>query len=345
MRIDIWTHLLSPTYVGHLKREPGGGRGSFFLAQRALHDVDFRLRLADDQGDYRQVLTPLPAPLAFDARTMAGPAFAEAVRRNNDEIGAIAARHGDYFAGFVGATPITDPDAATEEAIRCIRELGALGVQLEADAIGVPLHEDRYEPLFAAIEKLDAAAWLHPCRTPERPGFAPDTTPFMLWQILGWPFDTTIAISKLIFSGIYDRHPALKLIAHHGGGVIPLLSGRIEMMPLLAGLDPSGSLSEALDRLTRKPIDYFRLLYADTAMFGGKHGVKCVADFFGRDRVLFASDAPFDAQAGSHFVPRTTADVEGAIETATDRDAIFQGNAQRVLRIGPASRRTPRQAA
>ena len=345
MRIDIWTHLLSPVYVRHLNSQAAGGRSSFFLAQRALHDVDFRLRLADDQDDYRQVLTPLPALLAFDAQTLASPAFAEVVRRNNDELAAIAARHADHFPGFVGATPILDPDAATEEAIRCVRELGALGVQLEADTVGVPLHEDRYEPLFSAIEKLEAAIWLHPCRTPERPGFAPDTAPFMLWQILGWPFDTTIAISKLIFSGIYDRHPDLKLIAHHGGGVIPHLSGRIEMMPWLAGLDPSGSLTEALHRLERKPIDYFRLLYVDAAMFGGQHGVRCVADFFGADRVLFGSDAPFDGQAGSYFVPRTTADVEGAIETAADRDAIFHGNAQRVLGIEPVPRRTRRPAA
>jgi aminocarboxymuconate-semialdehyde decarboxylase len=87
------------------------------------------------------------------------------------------------------------------------------------------------------------------------------------------------------------------------------------------------------------------LLYVDTAMFGGQHGVKCVADFFGRDRVLFGSDAPFDAQAGSYFIPRTTADVEAAIESASDREAIFQGNARRVLGIGPSPRRIPRQAA
>jgi aminocarboxymuconate-semialdehyde decarboxylase len=345
MRIDIWTHLLSPAYVQHLKREAGGGRSSFFLAQRALHDVDFRLRLADDQGDYRQVLTPLPAPLAFDVQTMASPAFRDTVRRNNDELATIAARHSDHFAGFVGATPIADADAATEEAIRCVSELGALGVQLEADAMNVPLHEDRYRPLFSAIEQLEAAVWLHPCRTPDRLGFAPDTTPFMLWQILGWPFDTTIAISKLIFSGIYDRHPDLKLIAHHGGGVIAQLSGRIEMMSWLAGLDTSGSLVEALDRLERKPIEYFRLLYVDTAMFGAHHGVKCAADFFGTERMLFGSDAPFDAQAGSYFIRRTTADVEAAIETTTDRDAIFQGNAQRILRIDPPSRRLSHQAA
>ena len=336
MKIDIWTHVLSPAYVDHLERDGRQGRGSFFLAQRVMHDIDFRLSVIDRYDDYRQILTPMPAPLVFDAEALSGPALVELVRRNNEEVAEIAARHPDRFAGHVAATPITDADAATEEAIRCVRDLGALGVQLEADAVNFPLHEDPYEPLFAAMEELGAAVWLHPCRTPGTPGFAPGTGPFLLFLVFGWTFDTTITISQLIFAGIYDRHPDLKLIAHHGGGLIPHFSGRVEMMPLLAGLDVSGSLSRALDRLERNPADYFRMLYVDTAMFGGEHGLRCVVDFFGPDRVLFGTDTPFDAQAGSYFIPRTTADVEGAIDTAAHRDAIFEGNARRILGLEPA---------
>jgi aminocarboxymuconate-semialdehyde decarboxylase len=335
MKIDIWTHVLSPAYVDHLERNGRQGRPSFLLAQRAMRDIDFRLSVIDGHGDYRQVLTPMPAPLVFDADALSAPTLVEVVRRNNEELAEFATRHPDRFAGHVAATPITDPDAATEEATRCVRDLGALGVQLEADAVNFPLHEDRYEPLFAAMEELGAAIWLHPCRTPGRPGFAPSTGPFLLFLVFGWTFDTTITISQLIFSGIYDRHPSLKLIAHHGGGLIPHFSGRIEMMPRLAGLDPSGTLREALDRLKRKPSDYYKMLYVDTAMFGGEHGVKCVVDFFGPDRVLFGTDTPFDAQAGAYFIPRTTADIEGAIDSKQDRDAIFEDNARRILGIEP----------
>jgi aminocarboxymuconate-semialdehyde decarboxylase len=322
--------------LDHLERDGHQGRASFFLAQRVMRDIDFRLSEIDGYGDYRQVLTPMPAPLVFDADALSAPTFVEMVRRNNEELAEIAARHPDRFAGHVAATPITDPDAATEEAIRCVRDLGALGVQLEADAVNFPLHEDRYEPLFAAMEKLGAAVWLHPCRTPGRPGFAPTTGSFLLFLVFGWTFDTTITISQLIFSGIYDRHPNLKLIAHHGGGLIPHYSGRIEMIPPLAGLDPSGSLREALDRLQRKPSDYYKMLYVDTAMFGGQHGVKCVVDFFGPSRVLFGTDTPFDAQGGSYFISRTTADIEGAIDNKAERDAIFEHNARRILGIEPA---------
>ena len=95
MRIDSWTHFLSPAY---LERLDGEGRGAFLLDQRALRDLDFRLRLIEEQGDYRHVLTPMPAPLVFDAQITSGPALAEAVRRNNDELAEIVARHEDRFA-------------------------------------------------------------------------------------------------------------------------------------------------------------------------------------------------------------------------------------------------------
>jgi aminocarboxymuconate-semialdehyde decarboxylase len=345
MKIDIWTHVLSPTYMNQLEREDSQGRGPFLLAQRAIHDIDFRLSVIDAYGDYRQILTPMPAPLVLDAEALSAPSLVEVVRRNNEELAEIAARHPDRFAGHVAATAITDPDAATAEAIRCVRDLGALGVQLEADAANFPLHEDRYEPLFAAMEELGATVWLHPCRTPGRPGSAPGTGSYLLFTAFGWTFDTTITISQLIFSGLYDRHPNLKLIAHHGGGLIPHYSGRIEMMPLLTGLDPAGSLREALDRLQRKPSDYYKMLYVDTAMFGSEHGVRCTVDFFGPDRVLFGTDTPFDAQAGSYFIPRTTQDVEGAIDSSADRTAIFEGNARRILRIDPTGDTLADQAA
>ena len=258
------------------------------------------------------------------------------MRRGNEQMAEMVAGHADRFVGFVAATPVTDPDAATEEAIRSVRDHGALGVQLEEDAVNLPLHEDRYDPLFAAMEELGAGVWLHPFRTPATPGSPPDTAPFRLWQVFGWTFDTTITISRLIFAGIYDRHPDLKLIAHHGGGLIPHFSGRVEMMPAFADLDPSGSLGQALGQLKKEPIDYFRMLYVDTAMFGAQHAVRCVVDFFGPERVLFGTDAPFDAQGGAYFIPRTTSDIEGAIENETERSAIFQGNVRTLLGINTA---------
>jgi aminocarboxymuconate-semialdehyde decarboxylase len=99
-----------------------------------------------------------------------------------------------------------------------------------------------------------------------------------------------------VFAGIYDRHPGLKLIAHHGGGLIPHFSGRVERMPVFTAMAPD--LGEALSRLEKKPIECLRMLYVDTAMFGSLHGLRCVVDFFGPEHVLFGTDAPFDTEGG-----------------------------------------------
>jgi predicted TIM-barrel fold metal-dependent hydrolase len=260
VKIDAWTHMLPPSDIGHV--EAVGGLGSFLLAQRALCDIDFRLQAIEAYGDYRQILAPVPYP-HVDPR-LGGRALVDLVRRNNEEIAEIVRRHPDRFAGFAAATAIAEPDAATEEAVRSVRELGALGVQLEADAVNLPLHEDRYDPLFAAMEELGAGIWLHPFRTPATPGSPSETASLLLWQVFGWTFDTTITVSQLILAGIYDRHPQLKLIAHHGGGLISHFSGRVQIMPSFSGLD--AKLAEALARLQRAPIEYLRMLYVDTSL-------------------------------------------------------------------------------
>lgn len=329
MKIDAWTHLLSPSYARQLEAAGQHGPGAFLLAQRALREVDFRLGSIDLYNDYRQILTPIPGMHVFSG--LAGQALIRLIQRNNDEMAEIVQRNPERFAGFAAATPVTDPEAAAQEAIRSMRELGALGVQLEEDALNLPLHEGRYEPLFAALDELAACIWLHPYRTPATPGSPAETNPFLLWQVFGWTFDTTITIGRLIFSGIYDRHPGLKLIAHHGGGLIPHFSGRIEIIPWFTGLD--SSLREALERLQRPPIDYFRMLYVDTAMFGSAHGVRCVVDFFGSERVLFGTDSPFDTKAGSHFIPITISDVEEAVRDESARAAIFEGNISRIISL------------
>jgi predicted TIM-barrel fold metal-dependent hydrolase len=197
VKIDSWTHILSPSYVGHIEAAGGKGPGSFLLAQRALHDMDVRLQAMDGYGDYRQILAPIPYP-HVDPR-LAGRQLVELVRRNNDEIAEIVRRHSDRFAGFAAATALSDPEAATEEAERSVCELGALGVQLEADAANLPIHEDRYDSLFTAIEHLGASIWLHPYRTPAAPGSPSETAAFLLWQVFGWTFDTTITVSRLLF--------------------------------------------------------------------------------------------------------------------------------------------------
>jgi uncharacterized protein len=338
MKIDAWTHMLSPSYVRHLEGAAGRGPGAFLLTQRPLYDIDLRRNLVDAYPGYRQILAPIPAPHLLVDASLEKPGLVELVRRNNEEMAELVQRYPDQFAGWIAATPLADPDAATEEAVRSVRELGALGVQLEEDAINLPLHEERYEPLFAAMEQLDAGIWLHPYRTPATPGSPPEIAHFLLWQVVGWTFDTTITVCRLMFTGIYDRHPNLKLIAHHGGGLIPHLSARFELIPHAGKLDPTGRLEGQLARLEKPPAEYLKMLYVDTAMFGAEHAVRCVVEFFGPDHVMFGSDAPFDTKGGHHFIPATISDVEQAVADDTERAMVFSGNAKRILGIESAHR-------
>ncbi len=341
MKIDAWTHVLSASYLRQIEAagSTAPGPGPFLLAHRALYDLDRRFEVMDRFGDYRQIVTPIPLLFSVaesgpgaDVHRHGGPALVELVRRNNEDMAELVVGHPDRFVGFAAATALTDPDAATEEAIRAVRELGALGVQLEEDANNLPLHDSRYEPLFAAMEEADAGVWLHPFRTPATPGIPPESVPFALWQAFTWVFDTTMTICRLIFAGIYDRHPRLKLIAHHGGAMIPHFSGRIELIARHGvGLEPQ--LGPSLERLRRPLTDYFKMLYVDTAMFGSPHGARCVIDYFGPDRVLFGTDTPMDVEGGAAFIPATIADVEGAAPDAASRHAIFEDNARRLLKV------------
>ena len=159
---------------------------------------------------------------------------------------------------------------------------------------GRPLDDAAYRPVFAEMAKLDLPIWLHPGRTAAMTDYAGEAkSRYEMWWCFGWPYDTSVAMSRLVFSGLFDRHPAIKIVTHHCGGMIPYFDGRVG-----AGLDVLGSrtsdedYSKVLSSLKRPHLDYFRDFYADTAMFGGQYGIACGLEFFGPDKVVFATDTP-----------------------------------------------------
>ena len=113
-----------------------------------------------------------------------------------------------------------------------VGELGALGVQLFSNVNGAPLDDPRFDPILARMEALDRMIWLHPTRDAGRPDYATEReSDFGIWWSLGWPYETAAALSRLVYSGQMDRHPRLRVIAHHGGGMVPHFSARLAMGP------------------------------------------------------------------------------------------------------------------
>jgi aminocarboxymuconate-semialdehyde decarboxylase len=245
-------------------------------------------------------------------------------------------RHPDRFAGFVAALPLNDPEAAVAEMDRAIGELNARGIQLFTNVVGFPLDEPHFEPLFAGMAGYDLPIWIHPSRGAHFPDYlAEPRSRYETWWAFGWPYETSVAMARLVFSGLFDRYPDLKIITHHMGGMIPYFEGRVGH-----GWDQLGKRStdtedhRMLAALRKRPLDYFKLFYADTALFGSRSGTRCGLDFFGADHVVFASDSPFDPQEGLYI--RETLRVLQELEMpAEDRVRIYRGNAERLLRLVP----------
>ena len=145
-----------------------------------------------------------------------------------------------------------------------------------------------------------------------------------MWWSLGWPYETAAALGRLVYSGTMERHPGLRVIAHHGGGMVPHFSARLSMGP---------GARQTKDSLPRPPLEYFRRFYADTALFGAPHAVRCVLDFFGADHVLFGTDMPLGPP---NAVEATIADLEAAGLDGVDAAKVFAGNAAALLGISPS---------
>jgi predicted TIM-barrel fold metal-dependent hydrolase len=154
---------------------------------------------------------------------------------------------------------------------------------------------------------------------------------YEIWWTFGWPYETSVAMAHLVFSGLFDKHPNLKIITHHMGGMIPYFEGRVG-----PGWDQLGSRTSdedytlLLKKLEKRPLDYFRMFYADTAMFGAREATACGLKFFGVEHTLFSSDSPFDPEKGSAFIRWTIDIIDNLDITAEERHAIYEGNARRL---------------
>ena len=235
--------------------------------------------------------------------------------------------------GLSGATRIHlivgDPVAQTKSPAGLTREFSARGI----DAVCVPMQVapadiDAFRPVFAAMAKLDLPVWLHPGRTAAMTDYAGEAkSRYEMWWCFGWPYDTSVAMSRLVFSGLFDRHPGIKIVTHHCGGMIPYFDGRVG-----AGLDVLGSrtsdedYSKVLPSLKRPHLDYFRDFYADTAMFGGQYGIACGLQFFGPDKVVFATDTPLGP------IKPTIEVIDRLGLSDADRRKVYVGNAEKLLR-------------
>jgi len=334
VKIDIFNHVFPQRFFSEfLQVAPAlKDMGKRVRNIPVIVDLEARFRMMDEFGDYRQVISLASPPLeSFTAPETT----VRLARIANDGMAEMVDRHPDRFPGFVACLPMNDPTAAELELDRAATQLGARGVQLFTNVSGRPLDGDEFRPIFEELARRDLVIWLHPARGGDFPDYrTEERSRYEIWWTFGWPYETSVAMARLVFSGLFDRHPDLKIITHHMGAMIPYFEGRVGY-----GWDQIGTRSSDEDypallrSLKKRPADYFKMYYADTALFGALAGTQCGLAYFGADRVLFASDTPFEPAPGV-YIRETIRVIESLGLEAGDKERIYRKNAERLLKLG-----------
>ena len=329
MRIDVFTHILTPRYlerVLQILRARGDRVASDYEAMLTLDpsltELDARFKLMDDAGGpgYRQVLVMGHTQAEHEEPDVA----AELAAIGNEELAALIDEHPDRFAGWVAQVALQDGERGLTRVEEEIEGRGALGAQVFTHIQGRCVDHPDYEPFFELMARLDRPIWIHPNRTIQWSDF-PLTEPeslYHLYSFAGWPTDTAVTMYRLMCAGYLERWPDLKIITHHSGGTVPMIAGRLKRPPRWQNAEPRIPLQ-------RQPLDYLRQFYADTGNFGNPIALRAALEFFGEDHVLFGSDFGFSPT----FLPETIDDIETVVQDEAVKRKVYEGNARRVLRL------------
>jgi len=334
MKIDIFNHIFPKSYFDKMVSVVPNGKDMHKRVRNvpSIVDLSERFKMMDLFEEYVQVICLGAPPIeAFGPP----PISTEMAKLANDGMAELVQKYPNRFLGFIASLPMNDPDGLLKEANRAIKGLGALGVQVFTNVLGRPLTKPETLPLFQFMTELDRPIWMHPARGADFPDYKSEPkSHYEIWWTFGWPYETSVAMAHLVFSGLFDRCPDIKIITHHMGGMIPYFEGRVG-----PGWDQLGTRTSdedytlLLKELKKRPLEYCRLFYADTALMGARDATLLGLKFFGPDRVLFASDSPFDPEKGSAYIRWTIEIIDGLDIPSSQRQAIYEGNAKRLLKL------------
>jgi aminocarboxymuconate-semialdehyde decarboxylase len=330
--IDAFNHFFPAPLWERMLQEEGTARdiGKRMRGIPAIYDLDLRKQIVERFPDYTQVISLGMPPLEALGTPAQASQFA---KLGNDGLADLVAKHPSHFAGFVASLPMDSPDAA-QEAERAFTQLGANGLQIHTNVNGAPLDEARFRPVFEVAAQYDKQILLHPSRGANMPDYKTENkSKYEIWWTFGWPYETSAAMARFVFSGMMDDLPNLKIVAHHLGGMVPFFEGRVG-----PGWDQLGNRTSdedykttVLAKLKRRPFDYFKDFYADSATFGSRSAMVCGLDFYGAEKVLFASDCPFDPEKGPGYIRDTIKVLESLDMPQDEREKISFRNAQKMF--------------
>jgi len=227
MTIDLFNHFFPPRYAHEVIEAGLAGKdmGKRVRNVPTIADLDARFRVMDEFGEYCQFLTLPAPPMESMAPPDKSPEFA---RMANDGLAELTAKYPDRFIGFAASLPMNNVDECLREIDRSVTQLGARGFQIYTNVAGKPLDLPEFAPIFEEAARRDLTIWMHPARGADFPDYKTETkSKYEIWWTFGWPYETSAAMARLVFSGMFDRHPKLRIVTHHMGGMIPYFEGRV----------------------------------------------------------------------------------------------------------------------
>lgn len=329
LKIDVFSHILTTKYKeAVLETLPADSYWPRIVhARPALWNIEQRLRIMDSFESYVQVLTVSLPPVEL---ILSPEKAAELARVTNDEMAELVSKYPDRFVSAVACLPMNNMDAALKEVDRAIDDLGFSGVQIFTPTNDKPLDSVEFMPLFEKMSKHNLPIWIHPHRSETYADYRTESrSMYKTYHTIGWPYETTVAMIRLVFSGILERYPNLKFITHHCGAMVPFFESRLE--PLQPD-SPEMQSEKRYERLSRPPIQYFKMFYADTANVRPP-ALICGHQFFGTDHLLFGTDMPYGPAPGDFFIRQGMDSIGQLNISQTEKEKILRNNAEKLLRL------------
>ena len=321
MVIDCYAHHVSRRVEKIMleKSKHFGGDDRDYSVSGSMSNADPEVRLAvmEKYGVDAQVICQT-TPVLIDL----GPEdAAEVCRVSNEDNYALCKAYPDKFYN-VCMLSLLDVKSALEELDRSINELDCRGVTISSSQNDKGLDSPEYFPVYEKIVEHDLPILIH--------GTNWECSPLMdmahSWRFLhifGWDYDSTQAIWRLIFGGVFDRFPTMKVITHHLGNYIPFFVRRIE-------INFNWKLTEFLPKHIS---EYWGNIYGDTAVDGTPGAFPCGYAFFGAERMLYGSDYPFGAEMGEDFVRENLAQVKAMYIPDEEKEKILWKNSKKMFKI------------
>jgi aminocarboxymuconate-semialdehyde decarboxylase len=324
--VDVHTHMLNEEFLRLLKKHGGGYKlkkvvggqtgifkdgAPFMTLMPGMFDYDLRIRAMDEAGVDMAVVT-LTSPNVYWGSAQIS---LQASKIMNDDMAARQKQYPERIR-FMCSLPWQHAKLAVAELKRACDELGAVGVMVLANIDGASLTDKKFGSIWKEIDKRGLPVLVHPSAPPGTAEL--DVMRYNLIASVGFMFDTSLAVARMIFDGFFDRYPNLKLIAAHGGGTLPYIAGRLDIC--------FDNMPACRERISQKPSSYLCRIYYDSVVFQ-KESLELALKVGGNKNVLYGSD-----------YPHNIGDMKGCLARVdalppAQRDAVRGGNAMRIFRL------------